>query len=345
MMQEFNKTWAPLGTINVQPAITPETLGNRYTFLGPKDRVENPRIYAVALSHILAIKLAAKLNYSLAIIMEDDARLDYMNLFPNILNLTKTYLDFAKDESHNLLIYSTFGHERRKDLHEYKKPYFGTWRLWRGLPQDTGAVAYITKPHLMTQALNEQYCADKKCHNYEVKQPFAYSDWIIYSLKGILTRVHVPSIVSHRHPFTDSADLKSRVHNDHELKAHHDWQMKSHYLTIEQFRHFQAFLPNYNECMDARAKMFLIELQDRDATYGCECGSKSCPCEDKSLKGFGPTCFLTDGRLDEAPVVYQGCYANKAASKEASHYGVGSVEFCQNLAIKARKQYFGLGFP
>merc|ERR550534_3612296 len=127
MMQEFNKTWAPLGTIDVSMAITLETLGNRYTYLGPKEHVENSRIYAVALSHILAIKLAAKLNYTLAIIMEDDARLDYMRLFPQVFDLNKTYRKFANDESHNLLIYSTFGHERRTDLNEHTEPYFGEW--------------------------------------------------------------------------------------------------------------------------------------------------------------------------------------------------------------------------
>merc|ERR1740129_1138612 len=86
-------------------------------------------------------------------------------------------------------------------------------------------------------------------------------------------------MVSHKHPFIDSGDITSQIHGS-KSKLHHDWQMASHYRTIDQIRHFQTFLPNYNKCMDARGAMLKEELEWRHTKFGCECGSESCPCED-----------------------------------------------------------------
>ena len=72
--------------------------------------------------------MAANLGYEHAIILEDDARLGYATIFPELLNLRKTYFDFCEFPSHNLQLHCTFGGEQRKDLTSHTTPYFSRSR-------------------------------------------------------------------------------------------------------------------------------------------------------------------------------------------------------------------------
>jgi len=310
-MRNFNKTWSPFGRIEVFIGIEKDSLDGRYRYVGPEE-VEDNRMtsYAVALTHLLVVKMAYNKQYDSVLILEDDARLDYAKLFPEVFDFSFTYHKFLKKDIDILMLYSCFGSFQRENLTKYQQPYFGIVRdihhppdiLWhpRGyVVRDWGAVAYFLKPIRVQKMIEKHYCKDPECSYYEVNAEFPFSDWILYRLEGVKTNIAIPSPVSHKHPFFQK-DGSTSIHTDETWAYEHNkFQYESHLAQMDQIKHFQHFVSSERtSCNIAKTEMLKMESRYRSNAYECQCEQAWCDCRNDDLPQFAGTssCFLSESR-------------------------------------------------